>query len=89
MPWESAMEVVGEHFALNAQDVMAILSAAALSKRNVEEMARFSRYALLHADMQCHVNVHDGSVTKIDYEMPGRQLDRLVSGVQSGTMKEN
>jgi hypothetical protein len=89
MPWRSAIELVGAHFALNVQDVMVILSAAALSKRNAEEMARFARYTMLRADMQCHVNVHEGSVTKIDYEMPGRQLDRLVSGVQSGTMKEN
>ena len=73
---DSAIDVVASAFCLSVSDVGTLLSAAGTT-RNRDELVGLAELMALGFSGRVVVNVNNGSITNVGYEMSGQQVARL------------
>jgi len=87
MPLSEAYEALGAEFGLSAREVAAVLAAMSSSQRNREEIGRTALAVLRKMSGSFRVNLKDGQVTGVAFELSGREFERLSQGASDARME--
>jgi len=73
----SALAEIAEITGLSADDVEAIIAAAAMTDANRRELPRIARQILGRTSGGVRINLHQGSVTAVTYNLTSDVVERM------------